>query len=89
MSLAIPAIHRLYEMMKLSTETLAFEFLAVLVALDHRKPPAASPASAMHAAGRRYVPEMNADRAPGPDVEKLLELFGSDEWQRLSHCAGP
>ena len=38
MSMAIPTIHRLYEMLHLSQQTLAYEFLAVLVALDQRPP---------------------------------------------------
>jgi len=86
MSMAIPAIHRLYEMLRLAQQTLAYEFLATLVALDQR-PPAGSTAAAMHASGRGCVKKMTGDRAPGPDVEALLELFDSEAWQ--THCRYP
>ncbi len=83
MSMAIPAIHRLYQMVYLTQQTLAYEFLAVLVALDHRPPSDATPASELYASGRRTVDRMSGDRAPGPDAEALFDLLESEDWQVL------
>ncbi|MDH3451898.1 MAG: aromatic amino acid lyase [Gammaproteobacteria bacterium] len=83
MSMAIPAIHRLYQMACLTQHTLAYEFLAILVALDQRPPRADSPAAKLYASGRRIVQKTPGDRAPGPDVEALFELLEGEDWQSL------
>ncbi len=87
MSMAIPAIHRLYEMAALARQTLACETLAILAALGQRALPEASPAGALYAAARRCVPLTPGDRSPGPDIEALLALFEVGEWQQL--CLAP
>ncbi|MDH3716462.1 MAG: aromatic amino acid lyase, partial [Gammaproteobacteria bacterium] len=86
MSMAIPAIARLYEMLQSIRQILAAELLAILVALDQRAPPTASHTAAVHTCARRYVQKMTGDRATGADTEALLKLFDSEEWQALSSC---
>jgi histidine ammonia-lyase len=74
MSLAIPAIARLIEMVELAKAVLAYELLAGITAVDRRKE---QPGATVRAVGgyiRQVVPPYERDRSPGPDVEQILVL---------------
>jgi histidine ammonia-lyase len=77
MSLAVPAIARLYNMVELVTAVLAYELLAGLVALDQRSGRPGDGVRRLHAYLRQTIPPMTRDRPPGPDVEQLLTILES------------
>ena len=77
MSLAIPAIARLYNMAELVTAILAYELQAGLVALDHRSVRSGDGVRRLHAYLRQTIPPMTCDRPPGPDIEQLLTILES------------
>lgn len=81
MSLALPAIARLYEMADLVTAMLAYELLAGLVALDQRPFRPGEGVQALHTYIRHTLPPFEQDRSPGPDVEQLLQLFETAEFK--------
>ncbi len=74
MSLAIPAIQRLYEMVELAESILAYEMLTACVALDQRNGIAKTVAH-FHKKIRYEIPSLDSDRSPGPDVEILLQML--------------
>jgi len=86
MSMAFPAISRLYEMADLVKALLAYELLGGLVALDQRRDAPGEGVAALHAYLRQHLPPLQRDRSPGPDVEQLLTLFETDAfWAMLTH----
>ncbi len=82
MTLSLPAIARLFEMAERVRGVLAYELLAVLTALDGRRDSPGELPAAIHAACREVVPRLVADRAPGPDAERLLALLAAPPWCR-------
>ena len=83
MSMAIPAIHRLYEMADLTRGLLAYELLAGLVALGQREEKAGDGVVAVADYFSDYIAALDQDRSPGPDVEAILHHFEQAEFLRL------
>jgi histidine ammonia-lyase len=83
MSLAIPAIYRLYEMAALTRGLLAYELLGGLVALRQRGEKAGDGVVAVAEYFSGYIAAMDRDRSPGPDVETILHHFEQPEFLRL------
>ncbi len=75
MSLAIPAIQRLYEMVVIVTTIFAYELLAACAALDYRKEHSGTAVRRVYERVRGKIPPLDKDRSPGPDVEIVLELL--------------
>jgi histidine ammonia-lyase len=68
-------------------EVVAIELLCACQAIDLLAPLATSPALArVHARVRSRVPALAADRAPGPDIEAIVELIASGELEDA--CGG-
>ncbi|MEM7562902.1 MAG: aromatic amino acid ammonia-lyase [Pseudomonadota bacterium] len=83
MSMAIPAIHRLYEMRSLTEMLLAYELLAGLVALRQRDSVPGDDVSGVCDYFDRLVPPLLKDRSPGPDVETILKHFNEPGFRSL------
>jgi histidine ammonia-lyase len=83
MSLAIPAIYRLYEMAALTRGLLAYELLGGLVALGQREEKAGDGVVAVADYFSDYIAPLDQDRSPGPDVETILHHFEKAEFLRL------
>ncbi|MCB0165268.1 MAG: histidine ammonia-lyase [Anaerolineae bacterium] len=83
MALALPAIARLYDMAEMATSMLAYELLAGLVALDRRGGQAGDGVEAVRAYVRQFIPPLEQDRSPGPDVEQLRQMLDSAAVQAL------
>jgi histidine ammonia-lyase len=68
-------------------EVVAIELLCACQAIDLLAPLETSPALArVHARVRSRVPALAADRAPGPDIEAIVELIASGELEDA--CGG-
>jgi len=78
MSMAIPAIQRLYEMVDLTNAMLAYELLAGLVATRQRDQPCGQAIEAVREHFANIIRPLDCDRSPGPDVELILEEISSD-----------
>ena len=87
MSLALPAIARLYEMADLVTSMLAYELLAGLVALDQRHARAGDGVEAVRAYVRQSIAPLHRDRSPGPDVEQLREILHTELFRYRAESA--
>lgn len=83
MSLAIPAIQRLYDMAQLVRVMLAYELLAGLGALRQREQRPGDGVAAVAGYFEPIVAPLTRDRSPGPDVETLLEHFARREFIEL------
>ena len=83
MSMAIPAIVRLYEMADLLQSMLAYELLAGITALRMRDQSAGAGVKKLVGSFASIVPPSTRDRSPGPDVEAILEHFASEEFNQL------
>ena len=83
MSMAIPAILRLYDMVALVKIMLAYELLAGLIAVRMRKQKPGDGVAALVEFFEARIAEFDRDRSPGADVETILELFESDAFARL------
>ena len=73
MSMAIPAIHRLTEMLDLVQAILAYELLAGLVATAQRGQQCGQAIEAVRQYFACIIKPLDCDRSPGPDVEVILE----------------
>ena len=83
MSMAIPATARLTDMIKLVEAMLAYELLAGLVATAQRGETCSLAVEKIrHYFSERITPP-GRDRAPGPDVELILEGFQEAEFKQL------
>lgn len=83
MALAIPALARLLETAELGRALLACELLVALVALRQRNArPGAGVAALVDYLGDS-IAAYTRDRAPGPDIEVLLEATRDDGLRRL------
>lgn len=88
MSLALPAISRLYDMAELVTSMLAYELLAGLIALDQRDAHPGDGVEAVRIYIRQFIPPLKQDRSLGPDVERLQQVLGSEEFLDLLKDSG-
>jgi len=84
MSMAIPALQRLFEMAQLTRIMLAYELLAGLCALRLRAQQPGDGVAAVRDYFEPMIKPLVRDRSPGPDVEILLEHFSSEAFIRLS-----
>jgi histidine ammonia-lyase len=84
MSMAIPAISRLYEMSYLSRAMLAYELLAGIVAVRMRDQKPGDGVAAVLDYFEEYIAALDRDRAPAADVETILEHFTAEAFIRLS-----
>ena len=78
MSLAIPALTRLFDMAQLVRSMLAFELLAGLTAVRQR---AQMPGDGVRATVEYFddlIAVSERDCSPGPEVETILRHFESD-----------
>lgn len=83
MTMALPALERLSEMVALVKTMLAYELLAGLVAIAQRnKTPGRGVTLVRDYAWQRLEP-YSQDRAPGPDVELILAMLDEPEFNRL------
>lgn len=73
MSMAIPVTLRLIEASELVRTILAAELLAACVALDQRPERCGQGVASLHRWVREIIAPLNRDRAPGPDLENLLD----------------
>jgi histidine ammonia-lyase len=84
MSMAIPAISRLYEMAQLSRGVLAYELLAGITALRQRRQVPGDGVAALIDYFDALIPAMERDRSPAPDIEILLEHFDNPDFIELT-----
>jgi histidine ammonia-lyase len=83
MSMAIPAIQRLDEMAQLCRAMFAYELLAGTSALRRRSQQPGDGVRAVLNYLEPILPPLQCDRAPGPDVEALLEQFDAPRFIEL------
>lgn len=80
MSLAIPAIERLFEMADLVRVMLAYELLAALTALRQREQRPGDGVVAVLDYFAPVIAPLQRDRSPSTDVEAILEHFAHPEF---------
>ena len=83
MSMAIPAIHRLYEMINLTKALLAYELLAGLVATSQRDQLCGKGCEAFRKWLKHLIRPLDCDRSPGPEVELLIEKISGSEFDEF------
>jgi histidine ammonia-lyase len=83
MSMAIPAIYRLYDMAQLSRMILAYELLAGLTALRMRKQTPGDGVAAVVEHFDLLIAPLERDRSPATDVETILQQFRSAAFVEL------
>ena len=84
MSMAIPALHRLYEMAQLTRGMLAYELLAALTAVRQREQRPGDGVAALVDYFEPVIAPLDRDRSPAPDVETILEHFRATEFIKLT-----
>jgi histidine ammonia-lyase len=84
MSMAIPAISRLYEMAQLSRGVLAYELLAGIIALRQRRQTPGDGVAAVVDYFDALIPPLERDRSPAPDIETLLDHFDNSDFIKLT-----
>ena len=84
MSMAIPAISRLYDMAYLSRVMLAYELFAGIVAVRMRDQKPGDGVAAVIDYFDEYIAPLDRDRAPAADVETILDHFSTEDFTRLS-----
>jgi histidine ammonia-lyase len=85
MSMAIPAISRLYEMSQLSRAMLAYELLAGITAVRMREQTPGDGVAAVVEYFAASIAPFEQDRSPAADIETILQHFNSAEFTSLSH----
>jgi histidine ammonia-lyase len=83
MSMAIPAILRLYEMAQLARGVLAYELLAGISAVRLRQQTPGDGVAAVIDYFDDLIPALERDRSPAPDIETLLDHFDNPDFTRL------
>lgn len=83
MSMAIPAIARLHDMIDLVDAILAYELLAGLVATEQRNQRCGQSIELVREFFSEIIHPLKQDRSPGPDVEIILQQFETTEFQQL------
>ena len=84
MSMAIPAISRLYDMAYLSRAMLAYELLAGIIAVRMREQTPGDGVAAVLDYFAEIIAPLEQDRAPAADVETILEHFTAEAFAQLS-----
>ncbi len=84
MSMAIPAISRLYEMAQLTRGLLAYELMAGITALRMRQQIPGDGVAALLDYFDDLIPPLQRDRSPGPDIETIIEHFEKPEFIALT-----
>ena len=84
MSMAIPAISRLYEMAQLSRAVLAYELLAGITALRLRRKTPGDGVAAVIEYFDAFIPAQDRDRSLAPDIETLLDHFDRPDFIKLT-----
>jgi len=84
MSMAIPAISRLYEMAQLARGVFAYELLAGITAVRLRQQTPGDGVVAVIDYFDALIPAMQRDRSPAPDIETLLEHFDNPDFVKLT-----
>jgi len=85
MSMAIPAISRLYDMACLGRAMLAYELLAGITAVRMRDQTPGDGVAAVVDYFDAIIAPLDKDRSPAPDVETILEHFKINAFTRLSY----
>ena len=80
MSMAFPAISRLYDMCDLVMAMLAYELNAGLVAVGQRNDRAGDAVYAVQMYFHKTLASLEKDRSPGPDVERILKAFNASKF---------
>ena len=75
MSMLFPVLQRTLGMCELAEAMFAYELYAALAALDLRGQRAGQEVEKLRRRVREHVPGHTHDRAPGPDVECILDLL--------------
>ncbi|MEM7342767.1 MAG: aromatic amino acid lyase [Chloroflexota bacterium] len=83
MSMAFPTISRLYEMVDLAKKILAYECLGGLTALTLRGEQPGEGVTHLQAHFSTKIMPLTKDRSPGPDVETILQIFETDEFESV------
>lgn len=90
MSMAFPAIARLYEMAELTKMILAYELLGGLTAVALRTQKVGEQpgdgVAVICAFFHNKIAPLTQDRSPGPDVEQILQAFETDEFKKIHQC---
>jgi histidine ammonia-lyase len=84
MSMAIPAISRLYDMAYLSRAMLAYELLAGIIAVRMREQTPGDGVAAVLDYFAELIAPLEQDRALAADVETILEHFTAEAFAQLS-----
>ena len=83
MSMAIPAISRLYDMAQLLRIMLAYELLAGMTAVQMRDQAPGDGVAAVINYFKNYIAPFERDRSLMPDIEVVLAHFETDEFSSL------
>ena len=83
MSMALPAIDRLYPMCELVTAMLAYELLSGLTAVSLRNDSAGDAVRAVQSYFSPMIVALDRDRAPGPDVEMIIREFDTANFNSM------
>ena len=83
LSMAVPTIARLFDMVELTKMLLAYELLGALVALNLRTERAGEGVVAIQEFFADKIAPLKRDRSPGPDVEVILGWLDSAEFNTL------
>ena len=83
MSMAVPAIARLFEMIALIEAMLAYELLAGLVATEQRGKICGKAIEAIRLYFSKHIASLSRDRSPGPDVEAIMNQLQQPEFRQL------
>lgn len=83
MSMAIPALARLYDMAALGRAMLAYELFAGIIAVRMRGQKPGDGVAAVLTYFDGTIAPLDRDRAPAPDVETILEHFSLESFTRL------
>ena len=84
MSMAIPAIDRLYDMAELCRMLLAYELLAGIIAVRLRSEKPGDGVMAVLTYFDELIAPLDRDRSPARDIETILEHFSVEAFTRLS-----
>jgi histidine ammonia-lyase len=77
MSMAVPVIQRLLEIVRLGVAVLTYEALAGCVALDQRQAVFGVGVTELYDFVRAHIPPLDKDRSPGKDFEIIHhQIYG-------------
>ena len=83
MTMALPAVSRLFEMVDLVKAMLAYELFTALVAIHQRGETPGKGVGVIRDHVAEIIPSFTQDRPIGPDIEAMLHMFEQTKFYKL------